>query len=748
MPNKILMPVLFFVVALVGLTSAAVAAPTRLSGSMELRYGSHTATENGSKVLDASHFTQKYSFLAEKSGLLANGRLGKYDLALGYEWSWVDSKRDNGVNIDIENPLDKLLYRGEIELSPGGLPFTLDAFSYDMRSTSFVEEDLSEIFSRRGSVIEGSTVTDIANGTNQITGLTLQAGIANGHYEGTYRNALSTLPRLLIDFRQNDVRDLKSINPRDYTDRNLAFVSLNKKNNWLHYRVYSHDDRIDPTTNYREQSFLLGTIDHREQRKWVNLTNWIAVSTDISYSETLPDSASSNLLFQKRYDINLFARAERTRWQGSNFTNYSRVNDGNSLDRNLYVPLYANGELNRDTAWRFSMIGSRTDSELFTAGVDHQTDDLYVTARIDTFRQARYVFSPVFAAESKQGSEGEGYAALAGAEFYSNPGYRSTYEQYGRYEARWFTGTGEFGREVDYLEQFVEGRIEKDISTQLRAGFGQRFLLANGTYDSTVSNNLIADSDSIINHSVIDSEGTVFRSLTTLYADHRSIHRFTNRVGLTFDYQSSPTLSGLQLLLTHRFDYRKAAWNVSSDSVLGLGDELATTAASLGSGVENYLTNTIRVGYRPSRAVKANLENHYERRTFVNGSDSERYQIRESAEYSLWKINGLMRRLAAFGQEIELVKSLQNEESVGENYTAFTLFTNYYPTRISLLSAKLRYEIDSDTETDTLIAFLSAGLNFQKLQVSLDYSYGDRTAGVSTLERTEHRWEVKVNKQF
>lgn len=748
MPNKILITVLLFVVALAGLASSAVAARTKLSGSLELRYGAHTATESGSKVLDASHFTQKYSFLAEKQGLLADGRLGRYAVALGYEWSWVDSKQGLGVKTVINNPLDKLLYRGEIEVSPGGLPFSLRAYSYDMNSTTFDEDDLGELFDTRAYSIGGGTVTNIRNGSQVVTGFTLQAGTGNGHYEGQFREVLSSLPLFLVDFRQVDVHDLKSLNPTDYTDRDLAFVSLNKKNNWIHFKIFDHDNRIDPSSNFREQTFIIGTIDQHERRQWVNVTNWIEVSADISYSETLPESvSSSNLQYQRRYDVNLFSKAQRTRWRGSSFTTYSRVNDGKSLDRSLIIPLYASGALNRDTAWRISLINSRSQSRLLSGGVDQQTDDISATVRLDTFRQSRYIFSPMVAAEVKQGLDGEGYAVRAGAEFRSNHNYRSVYELFGRYEARWFTGTGELGLDVDYLEQIAEGKIEKDFNSQLRGGISQDFIFADGVFDSSVANTISADSDSILNHKGI-SGGTVFRSLTTLFVDHRSLRKLNNRVELTLDHQSSPSLSGQQIKLGHRLNYRKGAWVFDVNSTLSFGDELATTAISLGEGLEDFFTNVARFSYRPSRAVKSQLEVGYEQRSFSDGSDSERYRVRESVEYTLWNYNGLVRQLAVFGQEIELFKSLKDSTAIGDNYTGFTLFTNYYPTRISLLSAKLHYNMDSSADNDTFIVFLSAGLDFQKLKLSLDYSYGDRSSGGLESDRTEHRWEVKVNKLF
>ncbi len=747
MPNRILISALLLLIALAGFAASAFAAPTRISGELELRYGSHTATENGVEVLDAGHFTQKYSILAEKEGLLSNGRLGRYRLNLGYEWAWVDAEKGLGQKVRIDNPLDNLLYRGEIKLAPGGLPFKLSAYSYDNHSMTFVTDELGELFNRHGFTVPGETVSDVRNGSNRITGLTFFAGTKNGRYEGKYRDTLSTLPLLLIDFRQTDVHNVKVANPIDYTDRDLAFVSLNKKSNWLHYKVFTHEDRIDDSNNYREQSFLLGTIDHNEYRQWVHLANWIEVSSDISYSETVTNRGVSRILDQKRYDLNVFAKARRTRWQGSSFSSYSRVTDGDSLDRTLILPFNANGELNRDTAWRFNLIGRRTQEDLLGGVKDGQTDDMYASARIETFRRARYLFTPSAAAESKQGMDGEGYALKLGAEFRNNSRYRSDYDVFGSYEARRFTGTGETGRDVDYFEQVLEAGIGKDLSSQLRGTFSQNFMLGNGSYDSSVADQISAQTDSIINYKGFH-RGSVFRSLTSFVADHRSQRKVNNRLELSFEYQSGPLVDGLQTQIDHRLDYIHGAWRVSLNNRYGFGDEIADSTISLGSGVDTFFLSTSDIGYRPSRVVEASLRSRYENRSYVTGMDTETYKLLQSAQYSLWNMSGLRRKLAVFGEEVEFVKNLQDAETVGEDYLAFTLFTDYYPLRSTLLSAKLRYEIDGNEGSEYLIAFLSAGVDFQKLKLSLDYSYGDRTEGDFLASRTEHRWEMKVTKLF
>ena len=55
---------------------SAGAALAKVSGTVELDYGHFDATEAGTKVVDATHFAQRYALYYEKSGVLLDGRAG------------------------------------------------------------------------------------------------------------------------------------------------------------------------------------------------------------------------------------------------------------------------------------------------------------------------------------------------------------------------------------------------------------------------------------------------------------------------------------------------------------------------------------------------------------------------------------------------------------------------------------------------------------------------------------------------
>lgn len=743
MARKTLIAVAAILIALFGSVGFAVADRGKLSGLLEWRYGEHTATENGSQVLNASHFTQKYSLLYSKKAKILNGRFGKYDVALGYEWSWVDSKRDNGVKVIIDNPLDKILYKGDVTVAPGGLPFNLRLYSHDLHSTRFDYEDLSEIFILPNKGIQGGSITNVQNGTYKVSGATLTAGVANGHYKGKYRDLLATMPRLLIDYRQVEVHDIKGPYKRDYVDRDLAFVSLNKKNNWFHYRVFTHEDKLDSTQNFSENTYLLGTINHRSRREWVNLTNWIQVSSDISYSEFLPNPGQRQSL-RKRYEINLFTKAARTRWSGSNFTSFNRSRDDDSLDKDIYIPFFAQGELNRDTSWRFRAIGVRQQKDYF-AGRYELTEDVFISGRVETFRQARYVLSPTVEIESKDGTQGRGFAGHVGAEFYSNPGFRSDFDIHGDVALRYFNGTARAGMPVDYLEATASGRIQRHLNALLLVGFNQKFVFGNGAYDNTVADNILSGGG-------IDTttdRDTTFRSLTGGFAEFDTLSRLKNRVGFLVDILSASTEDGTRLGLDHELRYSGNALTLLLTNAFSTGDKLANSKAELGStSARHHFDHRTRLTYNPSRALSNLLQASYEWFSYDSGGTLERFRVLQRSEYSIWKTAGIRRKIISFGEEFEFEKKVDNEVTVGEDFAAFTLFTDYFPTRRTLLGAKLRYDLNQTRDYDALSCFLTAGLDFEKFKVSLDYSYGTRSDGDNLPKRREQRWEIKVKKTF
>ncbi len=742
------------------MSEAAFAAPGTLSGSAELRLAGQNVKTGGVETVDASHFVQQYSFLWEKQGQLNKGRFGSYDLALGYEWSYVDTEV-NGQDAQIDNPLDKLLYRGEIKIAPGGLPFNMRAYSYDVHRTSFVSSDMGVLFTDNTQDYDRGIITDINNGTHITTGLTFMAGTANGYYKGKYRDLLTSLPRLLIDYKQETVHDVRGVNPQNYIDRDLAFVSLNKKDNWFHYRRFEHIDKLVSNQNTSQDTYLLGSIDHENRRQWINLTNWIKVSADMSFTDIKADQSRGAADSAERYDMNLFAKASRTRWQGNEFTSFSRVRTADRLENRLLVPVFARGELNRDTSWRFQMESYQYRDLNQINMSERDTDDLYARGEVTAFRQARYVFKPRAEFENKSGSEGEGQSVRLSAEFNNNPQYRSVEDLFASYTIAGMSGTGDTGISASYVEQTLKAKLQKQINSSYLVGAEQTFDYGTGAYDTTVSDKIQFNLAGIgsFGSATGSFDSSVFRSNSRAFVEIKAQSPMRNRFELEFDLYESDVVSGNQAALTHRMDYNKAALRLSwtnnyvigdglpNESVIGsYGPSTTDPGAARSADFSSSYSTRFYANYAPSRASRFSTSIDYEKFQYNIGPDVETMNFEESYEYTVWHVNGRIRKLLVVGETGEYDKS--QTAGTATSLYSFTLFTDYYPTRHALLGARIRYEYDDLFDTDTVLTYLTAGLNYSEFQVSLDYSYGRRAATDTEPEILESKWEVKVKKTF
>lgn len=726
-----------------------------LSGSIEARYAEQKGTDAGRAVLDASHFAQQYSLLYQTRGEFLQGRGGRYALGLGYEWNALNADL-NGESSDIQT--GKILYKGDVLIAPGGLPFRLHLYSADLVKSHFLEQGVDSLFepTTSDSFLPGRPLTNLTNGQHIRTGVTLVVGETNGRYVGAYRDLLEDAPRLLIDYSEDYVRDLKSFTPQHYRSRDLAFVSLNKRDNWLHYRLFEHRDFLQDQEDFDERSLLLGTIDHTNQRRWINMTNWIQLSADGSFTTgNRPNTAESGF---NRYDLNLFARARRADWQASNFNSFSRVEEYGVLQRSIETPVYAQGDWGRDTSWRGRFIGHRESDLIYATGEERTRDVLYATTRIETFKHQSVIVAPEVAAEVKAGTRGEGSAARVGLEAYSNRSYRPRFDWLAGYSLAYFQGTGQTGFDTEFWEQELRASLATDLSSAVRTGIEQTLVLGSGTLDRSTSQYITPRSDLGLSESLIQvnqRDGRVFRSTSTWFGEHRSSTRLFNRVELSYELLKAPENDSDQIELAHslRYDWRSLNVDMRNRLILGndiqaqdtFGGDILAPSATAAGGDSSFVHST-NLWYSPGRSMEGSVRLNYELRDAGNAA-SNRWRAQQDFRYNIFAVNGLVRKLADIGERFEY-EVFDPAAGRRESATAFTLLGNYYPTRHTLLGARLRYEMRSPEETDTLTWYTTAGLDFEKFQLALDYSYGTRSAGSLMPERKEHRWEVQVKKTF
>ncbi|KIH77926.1 hypothetical protein SAMN05660860_02425 [Geoalkalibacter ferrihydriticus] len=725
-----------------------------LDGSLEWRYGAHSAKERGEKVLDASWFAQQYSLLYRTAGDLARGRAGNYNLALGYEWTALDGSI-NGESTDVS--LDKILYQGDILIAPGGLPLHLHLYSHDLHRSTFSTASPGGLFESLGSEGLGAqnAVVGIHNGQQNTTGLTLMLGSASGDYEGMYRDVLAHAPRLLIDYRQHYVRDLKGFTPQHYRDRNLAFVSLNKKDNWFHYRVFDHKDFINPNNDFIEKAYIIGTIDHTLQRRWVRLTNWIEFSVDGTYSTSSMSAGGREP--DRRYDLNAFTVARRKGWEVANFTTFRRDSTATSLQRDLTVPIYVSKNLDPETTLRTRFIGAREDRLLFASDEESTREVVFLSNRIEALQRQPWSLTGQFDAERKTGDRGEGVALRALAELFTNRAHRPQYDIFSAYSLAYFGGEGVSGDGVDFWEQTLTGRIETDLAPNYRTGLTQEFLYGTGNLDRNVAEYILPRSDLgllLSGEGVQRRDGTVLRSTSTWFGEYRSSRRLTSRLELVYDFLSDESGEDGVTMLSHRLRYDQRRFLATLQNRLVMGSHRVTGGVGSGSALaasspgeaKRTLETRLHMAYFPVRSVETSLRIDHDWRT-LNAGDSHQYLVEQRLRYNYFQRGGMGRKLYALGEEF-IWERLDSPLADTRMARTLTLSGEFFPSIRTLLGLRLRYRYLEPEDTTIYTTYLTAGINWEKLQIALDYSYGTRDEGAIVPERKEHRWEMRARKTF
>ena len=720
-----------------------------MSGVVEWRYADYVAKEDGKQVADASHFTQQYSLLYQKQGLISQGRAGRYDFGLGMQWSSVDSSIDEQ---DFNSDDLKLLYRGDVLVAPGGLPFNLHLYSQDMQEPTWsIESEVGD----GEAIIDPYIHTGMWGSQHIQSGATLMVGIRNGSYLGRYRELLSQVPRLLIDYREDYVRDMDAEIPQHYRTRNLAFVSLNKKDNWFHYRLYDFTDFEDESENYQEKTYLLGTIDHALTRQWINFTNWLKVSTDGSYIVT--NRTSFEEVPEHIYNYNFFAVASRSNWRASAFPTFNRVTDGESIEKTIEVPLYYQREVDRDTTYRVRLIASRETEERYVDGVTEDEGDVYLSAIGDMYRTRSHILTPRFEAEWKTGNQGKGYGVATGFEYFTNRAHRPPVDWFTGYTLTRIDGTAEDGAAVDYWENEFLGRLEGMPTSKLRTGIEQRLVFGSGTTDTSVTRHITIVGDSGLVSSISGRtrrSGDTIRSTTSWFADHLASRRLSNRFEIVYDYLSTEDSNDSQVLLRHNLRYDRRSFLARIRNEIAFGDGLSGVnigSEELGNPeavthVDKTFYHNTSLRYSPGKIwqLKGDLDYYWQ-----SGDGGSTKQIMASQEYrySFFKRTGALRKFIDLREEIEYERNIAAN---GDSRSMFSLLlaAELYPSYRTQIGLRARYRTFLPESYDEYLYTLATGLNFARFMVSFDYSYGIRTAYLDEGERNEHRWEVKVRKTF
>lgn len=705
-----------------GMSASAQAVKSSLGGSVSLQWTDYQHRGPGEEI-DGSSFVQQYSLLHQSRGIINNGRAGRWNVGLGYEWNSLDSELGEA---DFDETVGKILYNGEILFAPGGLPLRIHAYSRDLTQSRPIEE-----YTNFGNLIGPGIATTIHNGQHITTGLTLLAGIKNGTYRGDYRDLLSRFPRLMIDYHEDIVRDTNRRNPVDYRMRDLAFISLNKKDNWFHYRLQEYTDKLDSQNNFREKTFTIGTIDHLYRRQWINLTNWVKISVDASlvqYEEG--ENAWANT---DTYAFNLFSHARRRNLDVSNYASFRRTMSESDESSSIYFPVYASGAHGPETKWRLFLLGEKTDERSFdSAAEESSVDVVYGKYQLETNAPGGYVLMPELELEANRSTAESGNAARAGIEARSDRRYRQQYDWLARYSVLYIDGESRREEPVSYWEQSALVSYERRLDSRTSIGGSQELLVGSGDHNGRATRHINSRGlpVSVANGQGDDAaaSGDVFGSVTMAYVDILGGNRLANRFEAGFAYGQEGSQSAYALTLRHRMTYDAGSYSLrmtnefteadhGSVGGIEMNDELANPRTASDGGQTFRHRTSLR--HRPNRSWETllNLEAGW---AAGDGGDVWAIDVEQETRYSLWNRGGFRRKILEVYErfDFELTSGL-----LSTWYSRLELGVDYSPFRRVTFGGSVSLEHFDQSDNTYLGGELYAALDYDKFRTKAHYEY-------------------------
>ncbi|MEO0249035.1 MAG: hypothetical protein ABIN58_05725, partial [candidate division WOR-3 bacterium] len=271
-------------------------ASAAMRGELDLKYVDYTVRGDDRDTLDATSFSQRYavSLFKDKRKESNRNRYLEYDYLLGYEWVAFDTKVSTPEQEEERKVrAGRLYYAGELLADPASVPVKMRLYARDTARPAIAERT---IMSRTTSLLTTSMADDLyGTGTSIQLGANLLVGVKST-LSARQSDLFSHLPLFMLDFRHTTTKNDSPYSRIDNRLTELAFVSLNRRDNWFHYRYKTYEDRIAPLSDWKESQYQIGTVDVRRMRKWVDLTNWIRVSADAVV--TNHETANPNDSFQ------------------------------------------------------------------------------------------------------------------------------------------------------------------------------------------------------------------------------------------------------------------------------------------------------------------------------------------------------------------------------------------------------------------------------------------------------------------
>ena len=706
-----------------------------LTGEAEVLYANYEASNSAGNHLSAHSLAHRYSLLYRDSGSVIDSRFGRYNIAAGYEWATFDATSKSTVGTDkLSASKGHIRYLGEVLIDPKEVPFRLQMYSRDMSRTMFLNDrgllTKSSVSSFTDNTL--SLPTGLLDGIHMESGATLVAGIKNGMSNG-YNELLRHFPMLLLDYRDVIDRDLGSVAPVNTRFSRLAFVSLNKKDNWFHYRLLNFNDYLDPKKNYSEYQLQIGTVDQTLQHRWIDFSNWISVSADGQLTRRLNAYSADNY---DEFDLNLFAIARRTTWEARSFTNFNRNHeDTGRITYKTLVPVYVNGVLDANTSWstRFSYNDNQNNrGDSFT--------DISGGYRIETFRQKKFTLSHSLNVEDATGSTLKTQVITGTLETTSTPLFDRNLTLAASYAVRNFNYDNAFGRS-NFLEQTAIGVATYSPNLQTRLALRQAFKLNRGN-SQEVSSNIngagLATAQIINPSNNSASVGNSMQSTTEFSVG------WTPRPRLDISLTASEDIfipevgqRSARTNVANTITYTSNRLKLASRNVYTYTNDELSNGSSYSYGSDSNATYTF------SRSLDSSVGISYTKSVSGNSQTSEVFRLSQSLNYYLYQNTGMSRRVFEVNEAFSTTTENSTNPTTASN-TELSLGFRYYPISRLSLSAGGRYQFYSTVSNYNLSYYASAGMNFKLFQASIDYNYGKRKSD----GLTEKKLTANVKKSF
>jgi hypothetical protein len=716
-----------------------------LSGDASLTYSSYdgsarSADGKGRTRMSSSSLVQDYSLLYSTSGPIYNSRVGSYDVSLGYNWTALDTtfKSSSQPNENYNETRGHLLYSGEIKIDPKEVPFRLNAYSRDTTRNSVITTNgfsQENFASQIGSRDQAFGIND---GLHIETGATLIAGVKNGMTNG-YNEILRHFPMILVDYKDTINRDYRSQNPVDERLSRLAFVSLNKKDNWFHYRHTLYENYFDTQNNYVENEVQIGTVDQNMARRWIDFSNWIKVSTDLQLSKRKSNYMANAI---ENINLNLFVSTERRSWNARTFTSFNRnVDEYQKLSYQASLPVYAAGDVSQDLSWN-ARTSFRNNHDLTQAGVDSTFTNVLAGYRVDAYKRALFTVSQNFDIESSKTYVSDYLTVSGGLETASTARFSRNINLGAAYSIKNTSTSDVMNSKSNFLEQNLEFRGGYTPTNTLRFEIRQRNSFTNGTlvpFNGTTNNSDTLLGQYINPRNVSNSSvGTQsYHSLSSLLVNWNPKPRLVANLTLNEDiYKSNVYSTSAVTEVLSTLSFSSDSWTVR--------DEFAYTHGSKDSWDANAdaLSNGTFLSYIHNRSLDASAGVKYSYFSPSNGDSINSISLEQKLNYKYFTKSGVVRKLLEFN---ETLMYSEDSRAVGNMYPkSLMLGCKYYPISQLALSAGAGYSFTTSISDYSLVWNASAALNFRLLQASLDYVHGVR----KTDGARESKFTGNIRKSF